>query len=315
MTGITEMEEELCEAVFKDLGRTKNVTEITEILGLKAACKHDIDHVKSYSAEFTEHSELLLIPAKTIIRYEPLGVAAIYGSWNYPLMVVLKPLIQCITAGNCAILKPSEFAPETSKAVKNFVEKYLDNEAYAVIEGGVDVSVKLNAQKLDLICFTGSTFVGKIVAQAAAKNMIPCIMELGGKCPVIVDQDADIDFAAGKLAFAKFNNSGQTCVAPDYIFVHEKIIKQFVETMIVKLREMYGEKPTGSDQMGKMINEFHTKRVEELIQGAGGKIVAGGKVTKDIKYIEPTIILEPDLDSKLMEEEIFGPVLPLFPFT
>jgi len=165
-----------------------------------------------------------------------------------------------------------------------------------------------------LICFTGSTQVGKIVAQSAAKNLTPCILELGGKCPLIVDYDAAMDFSAGKIAFGKTVNSGQVCIAPDYVFVHESRIKEFIESVQLKFKEMYGEKPEGSELQGKMINEFHTERVGKLIETAGGMIVCGGKVNKSAKHIEPTVILQPSLDSQLMKEEIFGPVMPVFPF-
>jgi aldehyde dehydrogenase (NAD+) len=151
---------------------------------------------------------LLLAPSKTRIRYEPLGVVLIYGSWNYPYVVTLKPICQAITAGNCAIIKPSEMAPHASAVIKTLVEKYLDPDCFAVIEGGPEVAMEVQKHPFDLICFTGSTQKGKLVAEAAAKNLIPCILELGGKCPCIVDVSADIDFAAAKIAMARFSNSG-----------------------------------------------------------------------------------------------------------
>jgi len=166
---------------------------------------------------------LPLAPAKTMIRYEPLGVALIFGSWNYPYVVGLKPLCQAITSGNCAVLKPSEMSPTSSAAIKKLVDKYLDKDCYAVIEGGVEIASKICNYPWDLICFTGSTQKGKLVAEAAAKNLIPCILELGGKCPAVVDLSADIDFAASKVAFGRLNNSGQTCLATDYVLVHESI--------------------------------------------------------------------------------------------
>jgi aldehyde dehydrogenase (NAD+) len=153
-------------------------------------------------------TELMLAPCKTMVKYEPLGVALIYGSWNYPFVVTLKPLCQAITSGNCAVIKPSEMAPACSTVVREIVEKYLDTSCYAVIEGGPEVAAKIGNYKWDLICFTGSTMKGKLVAEVAAKNLIPCILELGGKCPAIVDTTADLDWAASKVAFARFSNSG-----------------------------------------------------------------------------------------------------------
>lgn len=198
--------------------------------------------------------------------------------------------------------------------MKKFVEKYCDSKAVVCIEGAVDVAVALNNLNLDLICFTGSTQVGKIIAQTAAKNLTPCILELGGKCPLIVDHTAAMDFSASKIAFGKTINSGQICIAPDYIFVHESRVKEFVEAVQVKFKQMYGEKPEGSEFQGKMITDFHVDRVKKLIDTAGGKIVCGGNVNKEVKHIEPTIILQPSLDSPLMKEEIFGPVMPIFPY-
>ena len=151
---------------------------------------------------------MLLAPAKTKVRYEPLGVVLIFGSWNYPYVVTLKPLVQAIAAGDCAVIKPSEMAPFASAAIKSLVENYLDKDCFTVIEGGVDVASQICNYPWDLICFTGSTQKGKLVAEAAAKNLVPCILELGGKCPCVIDETADVDFAAAKVAFARFSNSG-----------------------------------------------------------------------------------------------------------
>lgn len=202
------MEREFADAVFADLGRANNATIYCEILLLKGSASHDLKHLKEYMKDINEETELLLAPARTMIKYEPLGVCGIYSAWNYPITTALKPVIQCITTGNAVILKPSEVAPTTSKVLKKFVERYLDQDFIRCIEGGIDVAVELNQQKLDLICFTGSTFVGKIVAQAAAKNLVPCILELGGKCPTIVHSTANLDHTVDKICFAKFSNSG-----------------------------------------------------------------------------------------------------------
>lgn len=156
----------------------------------------------------------------------------IFGSWNYPYVVTLKPLCQAITSGNSAVIKPSEMAPHASAVVKKLVDKYLDNDCYKVIEGGVEVAAKICHYPWDLICFTGSTIKGKLVAEAAAKNLTPCILELGGKCPAVVDESADLDFAAGKIAFARFNNSGQTCISTDYVIIHESKVNQFKDILI-----------------------------------------------------------------------------------
>ena len=166
-----------------------------------------------------------MCPGAAYTKYEPLGVVGVFGSWNAPFVTTLKPVIQAITAGNCVIIKPSEHSSESSKVIKKFTDTYLDPEHVVTIEGGVDVAVAVNQLPLDLICFTGSTQVGKIIAQTAAKNLTPCILELGGKCPMIVDHNAQIDFTSAKAAFGKTFNSGQICIAPDYVFVHESKVK------------------------------------------------------------------------------------------
>lgn len=179
------MRPEFEEALLQDLGRNKNAS-VAEIKMVEAAAAHDLKHLKSYMRDVIEETELMLAPASTYVRYEPMGVVAIYSAWNYPVMTSLKPLVQCITTGNAVIMKPSEIAPQTSKVVKKFIDTYLDQDFIRCIEGGIDVAVELNKQKVDLICFTGSTQVGKIVAGVAAKNLTRCILELGGKCPAII---------------------------------------------------------------------------------------------------------------------------------
>ena len=308
------MKTEICEAVEKDLGRNEFQTWLMEV-GLNiATAKHTIKNLKSWMKDEKLNSELLFAPCSTVVRYEPLGVAAIFGSWNFPISTTLKPLIDAIAAGNCCLLKPSEISEHTMVATKKLVDAYMDNDAIKCCIGPIDVAIAVNKLPLDLICFTGSTRVGKIIAATAAQNLTPCILELGGKCPMVVDVSADMGHAVAKATVGKFTNSGQICIAPDYILVHEKRLKEFVEGVKVKIKEVFGEKPDGSDDMGKMINSFHTERMERIIKTSGGKILCGGNVKKEIKYCEPTLILEPDKESELMKDEIFGPVLPIYPY-
>jgi aldehyde dehydrogenase (NAD+) len=262
----------------------------------------------------SENVEAFMAPASQSIFYEPLGVVAIYGSWNVPLSVTIKPMITAISAGNCCFVKPSEMSPNTAVMIKKLIDTYLDTKAIACINGGPELGKKMNSQRFDLICFTGSTQVGKIVAVEAAKNLVPCILELGGKCPFIVDIDADINTAATKCMSAKTLNSGQVCIAPDYVLVHEKVLKKFVEKCQEKLKDFFGDPSKLSPFQGMMVNKFHTERIQRVIATSGGKIVCGGKVNVEGRHVEPTIILEPSKDSELMREEIFGCVLPVFPF-
>ena len=239
---MTEMKDEFLNAINSDLGKCANASG-TEIALTVAAAQHDLKHLSTYMKDIHEETELLLAPATTMIRYEPFGVVAIFSAWNYPIMTALKPLVQCITTGNCAIVKPSEIAAATSSAIKKFIDRYLDPDCIRCIEGGIDVAVKLNEQKLDLICFTGSTYVGKIIAGVAAKNLTPCILELGGKCPTIIHPTCDLEFVADIISWGRFSNSGQTCIAPDYLFVHESILERFNQILIETVKRQWGEDP------------------------------------------------------------------------
>lgn len=190
---------------------------------------HAINHVKGWMKPISEDIEALMAPATNQIVYEPMGVVAIYGAWNVPLGVTIRPLITAISAGNCCFIKPSEMTPKIALMIKKLVDRYLDPEAIVCLTGGPELGKKMNSQKFDLICFTGSTFVGKIVATEAAKNLVPCILELGGKCPFIVDRTADINTAASKCMWGKTLCSGQICIAPDYALVHESRLAEFLQ--------------------------------------------------------------------------------------
>lgn len=246
------------------------------------------------------------------------------SAWNYPLMGSITPLANAIGAGNMAIIKPSEIAKSSSKVIKKLVEKYLDQKAYKVIEGDVEVSKEIITKKFDLIIFTGSPEKGKIVASEAGKNLTPCILELGGKCPCIVDKSAFIDYAASKVLFARFANCGQTCVATDYVFVHEDVADSFKNSIVEKLKNSFpaggrGEKYLDTDK-GALISNFHTDRIRSFLnENHGGKVLAGVKSDDDIKdaknnWIPPTIIEDPSLESSIMTQEIFGPILPIMTF-
>lgn len=264
-----------------------------------------------------------MTPGLSYIHYEPLGVALIMNAWNYPFMGAIQPLITAIATGNMAIIKTSEVAKSSSKVIKKLVERYLDNKAYKVIEGEVEVAKEIITKPFDLVVFTGSSDKGKIVASAAGKNLTPCILELGGKSPCIVDKKANLDYAADKIVFGRFSNSGQTCVAPDYVLVHEEVASEFKKKLVNSLKNSFSgksEKYLDSDK-GAMINDFHVERIKGyLTENHGGKVLFGVKNEdglKDIKnnWIAPTIIEDPNLESSIMTEEIFGPILPILTFS
>jgi aldehyde dehydrogenase (NAD+) len=257
------------------------------------------------------------------VKYEPLGVALIMNAWNYPFMGAIQPLATAIGSGNMAIIKTSEVAKSSSKMIKKLVERYLDPKAFKVIEGDVEVSKDIITKQFDLVVFTGSSEKGKIVAAEAGKNLTPCILELGGKSPCIVDKSANLSYAADKIVFARFSNGGQTCVATDYVLVHEDVARDFKKAIISSLKNSFqgkSEKYLDSDK-GSIINETHVERIKGyLTENHGGKVLFGVKNEdglKDIKnnWIAPTIIEDPKAESAIMNEEIFGPILPITSFS
>lgn len=303
----------MAEAVKKDLGREEFTTWFTELQQVEKEIEFNISNLKTWMQEISVDTPVLIGPAKSKIVYEPLGVVCIIGSWNYPIFTTLGPLVNAIAAGNCAVIKPSEIAPYTLLKLKSFVIRNLDMSSYVCIEGQIEVSKALTATKFDLICFTGSSEKGKLVAASAAQNLVPCILELGGKSPSIVDESADIAYAAKKIAFGRFINCGQTCVAPDYVLVHYSKVEKFVSEMNKAIKDIWQEGKNTAD-MGHMVNEFHTNRVCSLLKDHQGNVLIGNANAHEDKNLTPTVVLNPSKDSPLMKDEIFGPILPLFSF-
>lgn len=312
--GLEEMLPELNEATRKDLGRDDFSTYFLEVSTVVTQANHDKDMLDKWSKPSIRPTPMVLAPGKSKVVYQPLGVTCVMGAWNFPFTTIFLPLVSVIAAGNCALIKPSEMSPNCSAASRKLIETYLDNECFKVVEGGAEISIACSQQKWDKICFTGSSQKGKLVAQAAAKNLVPCLLELGGKCITIVDETADARIAAIKVIGGRLINSGQVCICPDYVYVHDSKKEEFTKAALEAAKDMYGEDAKASKFYSRMINEFHTKRVLDLIQNSGGKILCGGNGDVKEKYIEPTIIETPKADSKLMCEEIFGPVLPIVTF-
>jgi aldehyde dehydrogenase (NAD+) len=235
------------------------------------------------------------------------------GPWNYPFMLLVAPLLGAIAAGNCAIIKPSEMTPNTSKLIAQMMEGIFENEHIAVVEGGIKESTALLESPIDFIFFTGSEAVGKIVMQAASKRIVPFVLELGGKSPCIVDQDANLELAAKRIMWGKLLNAGQTCVAPDYLWVHKQVKNDLLKLMKETIREFYGEEPIENPEYGRIVNEKHFKRLTRFL--TNGDIVLGGKVDKERQRISPTILDRISWEDPVMKEEIFGPILPVVEFT
>ena len=277
--------------------------------------KHNLLHIDKWNQAESIDTPFVIGPARSYTQPVSLVVALVIGAWNYPIATCVPYVATAIAAGNCCVVKPSEVSANTSKVIAELFDKYLDKDCYRCIEGQVEVSKAIIKEPFDVIVFTGSTEKGKLVAKAAAENLVPCILELGGKSPTIVDKEANIDNAALRIVQGRFINCGQTCIACDYLFVHKEIKAELIQKINDKLVESYGRDPSKAEDYSRVINEFHVKRIQSYLdEDHGGKIVLGGEVKLNERYIAPTLIENPNLDSKLMQEEIFGPVLPILEF-
>ncbi len=313
--GMEELEPEFHDALGKDLGVNPVQSCMISTKFTLKALKHYLEMVDEWVKPEATDVPLALGPGKSYIRPEPLGVALVIGPWNYPVADSVPYVASAIIAGNCAVVKPSELSPNTSHVIHELFEKYMDPDCYRCIEGQVEVAKAIVKEKFDIICFTGSSEKGKLIAKAAAENLVPYILELGGKSPTIVDKEADIENAALRITQGRFMNCGQTCVAPDYLFVHKSIKALMIERLRQKLIEFYGEDASRSEDFSRIVNDFHMQRLKSYLdEDHGGKVIVGGQVNFETRYIAPTLIDGPRLDSKLMENEIFGPILPIFEF-
>jgi aldehyde dehydrogenase (NAD+) len=310
---IEENKEILEKALSADLGTNEFWIHAVELDAALIECKNAIAHLSEWVKPEGVSTPLLNLPAKSVIMREPFGVALVIAPWNYPVSLLLNPLVAAIAAGNAVVLKPSEVSVNTSRELARLIPKYLDPVCVAVVEGAVEETTQLLKERFDIIMYTGNTAVGKIVMKAAAEYLTPVILELGGKCPAIVAPDANISNTAKRIVWGKWSlNNGQTCVAPDYIITTEAMEAPLLKQLKQTITDFYGENPKESKDISRMINERHTKRVADLLEDKKIEEVTGGKATVDIRgrYIAPTIV-RCGPDAKLMKDEIFGPVLPV----
>ena len=306
--------DELHAALYTDLRKNAEEAYITETGFLLAEISHTLKHLRQWMQRERVATNLLNFPSRSFIYKEPLGVVLIIGPWNYPLQLLLAPLIGAIAAGNCAVLKPSEFAPATAKAVSTIIREVFLPSQVLVVEGdGAAVIPPLaKAFRFDHIFYTGSTQVGRSIYSMAAASLTPVTLELGGKSPCVVEADADITVTAKRIAVAKFSNAGQMCVAPDYLLVHQSLKEYLVAALSGQVRAFYSEEPAKDYHFGRIINERQFKR---LVQYLGeGNILLGGKHDEGSLFIEPTLLDGVDAASSIMQEEIFGPLLPIITF-
>jgi len=310
---VLENEAAITAAIAADLHRPQWESVVAELVAVAAEANDALSHLNSWAADESVPTPAALLPGTSALHREPLGVALIMSAWNFPFQLCLNPLIAAIAAGNTAVIKPSEISPVSSALLQALLEKYMDVDAVQVVQGGVGEATVLLEQKFDIICYTGNGAVARVVMAAAAKHLTPCLLELGGKSPTVVDSTADLTLAAKRIIANKCLNAGQVCIAPDYVLVEECVEAALTEKLKSSLAAFYGPDPQASASYSRMINRRHAERVAGYLKGSGGTIASGGKVDLDDLYIAPTLVSRPDESSALMRDEIFGPLLPIIP--
>lgn len=302
----------LLAALQADLGKSSAQGYATEIGLVQMEIRHALRNLRCWTAPRSSRTPWFVAPARGWVQSEPFGVALILGPWNYPAQLMLSPLASAIAAGNCAMLKPSELAPHMAKAITELISDCFDEQLVTVVNGGAGAAEALLRERFDKIFFTGSTRVGRLVMAAAAKHLTPVTLELGGKCPAIVCADAPMALAARRIAWGKFMNAGQTCVAPDFVLVAREARDTFVAAMKKALHEFYGADPARCEDYGRIVNQAHFERLVNYLRDE--KAVHGGRHDPKSLFIEPTILADVSPNAAVMQEEIFGPILPVLEF-
>lgn len=304
-----DREREIADALSADLGRPAFDAWLADVASTRAEAEYARKHLKKWMRRRRVALPLSQQPAKGWVQYDPLGVVLVIGPWNYPFYLSVSPLVAAVAAGNCAVVKPSELAPATSALLARLLPLYLDPEAIRVVEGDGATTQALLAEGFDHALFTGGTEVGKKIMAAAAPTLTPVTLELGGKSPVIVTADADIDVAARRIAWVKLLNSGQTCIAPDYVLADEAIAEQLVAKIVENIRRF---RPSGEPH--RIVNGRQHQRLTAMITSTSGTVVTGGSTDAQTLHVEPTVIVNPSDGDAVMTEEIFGPILPVITF-
>ena len=309
LNAMEEWEDKLADALWKDLHKSYEEAYLTEISIVKAEIRKHLKHVGGWARKRKAHSPLKLFPSRSYIVKEPLGCSLIVSPWNYPVQLLLNPLVGAISSGCTAVLKPSPYVPNVSKVIEEMIKSTFEDRYIAVVQGNRDVNTMLFEQRWDLIFFTGSPALARKVMSAASRNLTPVILELGGKSPCIIDKTADIRTAAKRIAWGKTLNSGQTCIAPDYILIHKDVKEAFVKAFAEEVRDLHGNDIKEDRHYVRMVNDKAFERVTGYFKD--GRIIYGGRTDAESRFIEPTLIEDVALDSPLMTEEIFGPVFPI----
>jgi len=306
---ITENAKDFHAALWTDLRRSWVESFLIDIDGIVKEANSAREHLKAWTRPLAVKTFQIMQPGTGQVRFDPLGVGLIIGAWNYPFLLTLSPLIAAIAGGNAAVIKPSELSPACADVLARLIPKYLDANAFSVVLGAVPETTALLEQKWDHIFFTGSPSVGKIVMAAAAKNLTPVVLELGGKCPAIVHSSANLAVSARRIAQGSWLNAGQTCTGVDHVLVFKDVKEQFLGHLKDTIVQFYGQDPKQSPDYGRMVNDRHYARLVGLLKS--GEVFHGGQHDPKDRYIAPTILVNTPLDSPVMQEEIFGPILPV----
>lgn len=312
LQALKEWHEPLCRALWADLHKSEQEAVLTELSIVEGEVKNHLRHLKRWMRPEKCSTPLKMMPSRSRVLSEPLGRALIIAPWNYPVQLLLNPLVGAISAGCTAVLKPSPYVPTVSKVLEEMIAATFDEEYIAMVQGNREVNSLLLAERHDIIFFTGSPSLGKIVMSAAAKHLTPVVLELGGKSPCIVDRDADVAMAARRIAWGKTLNAGQTCIAPDYLLIHRDLQDKFIAAFRHEIQRLHGEDVRQSPHFVRMVSDAAFDRVAGYLKC--GRIVSGGRLAREERFIEPTLLADVDASSPVMQEEIFGPVLPMLPF-
>ena len=310
---VLKWEKPLCEALWKDLHKSYEESYIAEVSILLGEIRTHIRNVGKWTRPQRRPTPMKLFPSRSKIISEPLGTALIISPWNYPVQLLLTPLVGVISSGCTAVLKPSPYVPKVSDVIEKMIRDTFPEEYVAVVQGDRNVNTALLEQRWDMIFFTGSPSFGRAVMAAAAKNLTPVVLELGGKSPCIIDKDADIEVAAKRVAWGKSLNAGQTCIAPDYLMLHKNIKDKFLSELEKAFGELLGDDPQKSEHFVRIVNDAAFERLKGYL--ADGEVVFGGKTDKSERYFSPTVLDHVSPDSPVMQEEIFGPIFPVQTFS
>ncbi|CAK8695718.1 unnamed protein product [Clavelina lepadiformis] len=309
---VTEQEQVLADAVYKDLRKAKFEVVVSELIVLKNEIVTAIKNVQSWAEQSYVSKNLIQKMDSMYMRKEPLGVVLIMGAWNYPVVLLLNPIVAAIASGNCAVLKPSDVSENTAAAIAKLIPQYMDKDCFPVYLGGIPETTVLLEERFDHIFYTGSTPVGKIVMTAAAKHLTPVTLELGGKSPCYVGKNVHMDIVCKRLLWGKLMNGGQTCVAPDYILCHEAVVDNLITYIKKTLKDMLGDDPKESPDLARIVNDRNFARISKVIDTMPKeKLVVGGERDIETRYIAPTVYKNVTMDDEVMASEIFGPILPI----